>query len=185
MSIKYIQSLLKSALPFVLLVFFCSYIPIPYRLAQNIDTNAKYKAMFIYNFTKYFEWPQNYKDGNFIIGVLGNTPLLSELNKMASIKKVGNQPFEIKIFESSGAISNCHILIVAPDVTTPLSEIVAKIKKYSTLLITEKQGFAKQGAAINFVVQNNKPAFELNKANAEKQNLKVSANLLSLAILVE
>lgn len=169
----------------MLLVFFCSYIPIPYRLAQNIDTNAKYKAMFVYNFTKYFEWPQSYKDGNFVIGVLGNSSLLSELNTMASTKKVGNQSFEIKTFQNTGAITNCHMLIVAPDVTTPLSEIVSKIKKNSTLLITEKQGFAKQGAAINFVVQNNKPAFELNKTSAEKQDLKVSTNLLSLAIVVE
>lgn len=169
----------------MLLIFFCSYIPIPYRLAQNIDTNAKYKAMFVYNFTKYFEWPQSYKDGNFVIGILGNSPLLSELNNMASTKKVGNQSFEIKTFPNVAAITNCHMLIVAPDVATPLTEIIAKIKKNSTLLITEKQGFAKQGAAINFVVQNNKPAFELNKSNAEKQDLKVSTNLLSLAILVE
>jgi hypothetical protein len=169
----------------VLLVFFCSYIPIPYRLAQNIDTNAKYKAMFIYNFTKYFEWPQSYKEGNFVIGVLGNSSLLAELNTMASSKKAGNQSIEIKTFSNVGAITNCHMLIVAPEVTTPLSEIISKIKKNSTLLITEKQGFAKQGAAINFVVQNNKPAFELNKTNAEKQDLKVSTNLLSLAILVE
>lgn len=141
--------------------------------------------MFVYNFTKYFEWPQSYKDGNFVIGVLGNSSLLSELNTMASTKKVGNQSFEIKPFANAGEITNCHILIVAPNVTTPLSEILSKIKKNSTLLITEKQGFAKQGAAINFVVQNNKPAFELNKTSAEKQDLKVSTNLLSLAILVE
>lgn len=141
--------------------------------------------MFIYNFTKYFEWPPSYKEGNFVIGILGNSPLLLELNKMAAVKKAGSQPFEIKTFPNVSSISNCHMLIVAPDVTTPLPEIIAKIKKNSTLLITEKQGFAKQGAAINFVVQNNKPAFELNKANVEKQEIKVSKDLLSLAILVE
>lgn len=169
----------------MLAIIFCSYIPIPFRLAQTIDTNAKYKVMFIYNFTKYFEWPPNYKDGNFIIGVLGNSSLIQELNNMASTKKVGNQSFEIKTFTNVGTITNCHMLIVAPEVSTPLSEIIAKIKKNSTLLITEKQGFAKQGAAINFVVQNNKPAFELNKTSVEKQDLKVSKDLLSLAILVE
>jgi len=180
-----IRRILKKFIPFILLVFFCSYIPIPYRLAQNIDTNAKYKVMFIYNFTKYFEWPQSYKEGNFVIGVLGNSSLLPELNKMATLKKVGNQSIEIKTFSNVGDITKCHMLIVAPEVTIPLSEIISKIKKNSTLLITEKQGYAKQGAAINFVVQNNKPAFELNKINAEKQDLKVSTNLLSLAILVE
>lgn len=152
---------------------------------RTIDTNAKIKAMFIYNFTKYIEWPQNYKQGNFVIGVLGNSSIFIELSNMASAKKAGTQSFEIKNFTSPASVSKCHMLIVASDITTGFSDALSKIKNNSTLIITEKAGLAKQGAAINFVVQNNKQAFELNKANAEKYDLKVSSNLLALAIVVE
>jgi hypothetical protein len=62
---------------------------------------------------------------------------------------------------------------------------MSKIRGKSTLIITEKPGLARQGAAINFVVQENKTKFELNKGNAEKYDLKVSSNLLSLAIVVD
>ena len=152
---------------------------------QEIDTNAKIKAMFVYNFTKYIEWPQSYKQGNFIIGVLGNSPIFAELSNMANAKKAGAQSFEIKNFTSPASISKCHMLIIASDITTGFNDALSKLKDHNTLIITEKAGLTKQGSAINFVVQNNKQAFELNKANAEKYDLKVSSNLMALAIVIE
>ncbi|MBK7311840.1 MAG: YfiR family protein [Sphingobacteriaceae bacterium] len=55
---------------------------------SGYDTNAKIKAVFIYNFTKYFEWPNNKKTGNFIIYIVGkNDNLINELNLLAKRKK--------------------------------------------------------------------------------------------------
>lgn len=155
-------------------------------VVQRDDTNAKIKAVFLYNFTKYIEWPASYKSGNFIIGVYGNNPTLNaELIKMSSTKSVGSQKFEIRSVSSMAEVSKCHILFVNPDQAASFNEILGKLKGKSTLLVTEKNGLAKQGAAINFVVQDNKQKFELNKSSAEKHNLKVSTNLLSLAIVID
>ncbi len=149
------------------------------------DTPSKIKATFIYNFTKYIEWPASYKQGNFIIGIVGSTPLLKDLSNMAATKKAGSQPFEIQSFPNIAAISKCHLLFVASDNAANLKEISSKMKAYSTLIVAEKPGCAKLGAAINFVIQDNKQKFELNKANAEKYNLKIGSSLAGLAILVE
>lgn len=150
------------------------------------DTNARVKSVFIYNFTRYVEWPTDYQTGNFIINMYGtNAAMLAELNTMAKTKTVGAQKIEIRNTTTLDGIGKCNILYVTPDVATPLSDIVAKIKGKSTLLITEKPGFAKQGSAINFVVVENRQKFELNKANAEKYSLKVSAQLVTLSIPVE
>jgi hypothetical protein len=153
---------------------------------QQEDTNAKIKAVFLYNFTKYIEWPPSYKEGNFVIGILGtNSNLIAELNKMAAQKMAGNQKIEVKILVSTAEAGKCHIVFIQPDKGTELADVVSKCKGKSALIVTEKPGLAKQGAAINFVVQENKQKFELNKANAEKFNLKVSSNLASLAIVVD
>lgn len=150
------------------------------------DTNARVKSVFIYNFTRYVEWPEDYRTGNFIINMYGtNAAMLTELNTMAKTKTVGAQKIEIRNTTTLDGIGKCNILYVTPDVATPLADIVSKIKGKSTLLVTEKQGFAKQGAAINFVVVDNRQKFELNKANAEKYSLKVSAQLVTLSIPIE
>lgn len=151
---------------------------------KTIDTNAKIKTMFIYNFTKYIEWPQSYKQGNFVIGLLGESSLGNDLKKMAATKKAITQTFKIQKFNTVNDITKCHILIIPNEKSTQLKNAMGKVKNYSTLIITEGRGLAKQGAGINFVIQNNKQRFELNKAIIEKNKLKVSHNLLSLAIAV-
>jgi hypothetical protein len=149
------------------------------------DTPSKIKATFIYNFTKYIEWPPSYKQGNFVIGIVGTTPLFKDLSAMAATKKAGAQPFEIQSYPNVNAISKCHLLFVASDNAANIKEITSKVKGYSTLIVSERPGCAKLGAAINFVIQENKQRFELNKANAEKYNLKIGSSLAGLAILVE
>ena len=150
----------------------------------NYDTNAKIKAVYIYNFTKYIEWPKEYREQSFVIGVLGDTPLLGELKGMASSKKVFGQSIVVKKFGSSAEISKCHILYIPADCKETLSTISGKVNNYSTLLVTDKPGLAKQGSAINFVIMQNRQKFELNESNAVKYNLKVSNSLEALAILV-
>lgn len=169
-----------------LLVLFVAPLAMGFQNPPAGDTNARIKSVFIYNFTRYIEWPTDYQSGNFIINMFGNNPtMLAELNAMAKTKTVGAQKIEIRNTTSLDGIGKCNILYVTPDVTTPIADIIAKIKGKSTLLVTEKPGFAKQGAAINFIVVESRQKFELNKANAEKYNLKVSAQLVTLSIPVE
>lgn len=155
--------------------------------APSDDANAKIKVIYIYNFTKYIEWPQNYKEGHFVISILGNSPgLLSELDNMRNAKKkAGNQDFEFKSISSIDAESKCHILFIPSGSDVKIADITAKLKGKSTLIITEKPGSIKQGAMINFIVQDSKQKFELNKANAEKYNLKISSALSALAVSPE
>lgn len=152
---------------------------------QTVDTNAKIKAVFIYNFTKYIEWPAADQVGEFKIGILGeNPPLFTELDKMSKVKKVANRSFSIKTYSSINEVDKPHILYIPEDSTEMLQAAVKKLNGKSTLIVTEKAGLAKQGSAINFVIVGNRQKFELNKANVSKHNLKVASALENLALLV-
>ncbi len=150
---------------------------------NQYDTNAKIKTLFIYNFTRYIYWPSEYKTGSFVVGVLGDSPLYRELLEMSKTKKVFDQEFEIVKFNSTDEIKKCHILLVPTKEDGKLNDCISKTSSFSTLVVTEKQGLGKI-AGINFIIQNNKQKFELNKSNLENKKLKVSSDLLSLAILV-
>ncbi len=154
--------------------------------AQLPDPVSKIKVMFLYNFTKYIEWPQEYKQGEFVIGILGGGAdnLKKELEKLALTKKAGIQNIVIKTYSSVSEIEKCHLLFIPEAKSGLLDDATAKCKKTSTLIVTEKEGLTKKGSAINFVVKDNKQNFELNKGNIERYNLNVSSSLLSLAIQV-
>lgn len=153
---------------------------------QNYDTNAKIKAVFLYNFTRYFEWPEAKKTGNFVIHVIGNnSSLLKELNDLSAKKMVGNQKIEIKFSNEFDGKSAPHILFVLTESSKSLSDATSKLKGKGTLIIAEKEGAAKSGAAINFVVIENKQKFEYSKNSAVKAGLKTSEDFKSLAIAID
>ena len=151
----------------------------------SYDTNAKMKALYVYNFTKYIDWPESYKQGNFIIGLLGETSIKQELDKVALTRKAVNQTIEVKQFASVDQIDNCHMLYVSKEKSGEFNAAVQKTKDKSTLVITEENGFAQKGAGISFIVVESRQKFELSKLNIEKRDLKVGSQLISLAIVVD
>ena len=168
---------------FILISLF--FIQTGFKPAGAIDTNAKIKAVFIYNFTKYIEWPKNYQEGEFTIGIVGESPLYSELTKMTQTKKVANQSLQVKKFSSADEVSKCHILYLSKDKSAEISPLLKKLKNNSTLIVTEEAGLVDKGAGINFIIKNNRQKFELNKGNVEKYKLKVSSSLEALAFTVK
>jgi hypothetical protein len=49
------------------------------------------------------------------------------------------------------------------------------------MIIAEREGLHKKGAAMSFIVINNKLKFDINMKELEKRNLKISAQLTTLA----
>ena len=170
---------------------FCKYILVillafsGFGFQQQSDPVAKSKAIFIYNFTRYFEWPENMKSGNFIIHVIGsNSNITQELNKMAGLKQIGNQKLEIK---NSGGIDMSikpHIIYILNDASDVLKEVASKFKGKGALIVTEKNGLCKLESALNFVAVDNKAKFEYNKGNAISAGLKTRDELKNLAVAV-
>lgn len=144
----------------------------------------KAQAMFVYNFSRLIEWPANYKVGNFVIGVLGNSTIYNELVAFTAGKKAGTQDISVVKFKDVSEIANCHILFVSFGKSGDLGSVSAKVSGQSTLIIGEKAGFIEQGGAINFIIVEDKLKFQLKSANATRHGLKVSSSLENMAILV-
>ena len=161
-------------------------ISLRFQQPSNYDTNSKFKAVFLYNFTRYFEWSDNKKVGNFVIYVVGkNENLISELKTLASKKKVGNQDIEIKNSYAFDATINANIVFLLSDLSKSLADITSKNKSKSTLVVAENANACKVGSSINFVVVENKLKFEYSKNNAIKAGLKTNDDIKALAINIE
>jgi hypothetical protein len=142
---------------------------------------GKTQAMFIYNFSKLIKWPSNYSQGDFIIGVIGESDTYQALKEFTKDKKVGSQGMSVKKFNNINEISDCHILFISSDKSSAINEIIAKIKTQNSLVISEKKGLINSGSAIDFLVIDNKLRYQMNVSNAEKYNLAVSKSLVDLA----
>jgi hypothetical protein len=178
--IKYLAGSFK-----YLLVLFCL-ISLRFQQPSNYDVNSKMKAVFLYNFTRYFEWPEEKKVNNFIIYVVGkNDNLISELKMLASKKKVGTQDIEVKNSAAFDATVNSDIVYFLPENSIKsVGEAASKYKNKGALVVAELQNAAKNGASINFIFLENKLKFEYNKNAAEKTGLKTKEDFKALAAVV-
>ncbi len=146
--------------------------------------NEKFKALFMYNFTKYIEWPGSKNTGDFVIGILGNSPIKKELEVIATKKKVGGQPINVKIYNSVNEIGNCHILFIPPGKSSSLNAVKKQVSGQGVLVITDKPGLARKGAGLNYVLKGGHQDFEINKSVMAEQNFKVNSALYSLGTVV-
>lgn len=142
------------------------------------------QAMFIYNFSRLIEWPPDYKSGPFIIGVIGSSQTLSELQSYTANKSVGTQAITIKKFNSAAEVGKCHILFVPFGKTKFLDQVKQVVGNKSTLIISEKNGAIDQGSAINFVIIGDKLKFEIKPSETTSKNIKMSSKLSEMAYKV-
>lgn len=147
--------------------------------------DEKFKALFMYNFTKYIEWPQNKQSGDFVIGVVGDSPIIEELNAIAQRKTVGSQTIKVKQISASDEVTKMHIVYVPEGKSDNAESLAGKVKGKGVVLITDKPGFAQSISGINYIKQDGKPKFEVSNKHLAEEGVKVSAQLLSLGIGVD
>lgn len=152
-------------------------------IAFNVKgQDARLEANYIYNIIKYIEWPESYKSGDFIIGVLGDTPVSKELKKLAATKKVFNQKITVVDFNQTNDITKCHVLFISELSSNLMKLALVMVGNNSTLIIGESEGLATQGAGINFVKQQDVLSFQINEASIKRRGLQVDSKLKSLAL---
>ncbi len=147
--------------------------------------DADYKAytLFLYNFMKYIEWPN--PEGDFVIGVVGESPIKKELVTLSETKKAKGRKIVVKVIATPEEALACSMIFIPSAKTSMLKPIIEKTKNKSILIVGEREGLAKKGAAISFVIDDDDALkFDLNKAVMESKSLKAANLLIELAILV-
>lgn len=150
---------------------------------QSVDYAVQ--ANIIYRFTKYTDCPENSKNGDFVIGVVGDSPLTEELKSFLANKLAGTRKIVIKKFSSSAGSYNCQILFISEGESNSLKKIAIRTAGIPILLVSESDGLALQGACINFKNVSDHLKLEINKNNIEWRNLNIASELVQVGIVVK
>lgn len=144
--------------------------------ALTYGQNEKFKALFIYNFTNYIEWPGG-TNGAFTITVIGDSPIIAELQAVSKIKKVGNASIEVKKVNSVSEIGNSNIVYIPANRKKSLYDVAQAMAGKPTLIISDN---AQGKFGINFVEVDSRQSFQISKSNIEEHGLKVNSSLIAL-----
>jgi hypothetical protein len=150
------------------------------------DAEYRIKAAFLCKFGNYVDWPETVLapapvDANFVIGVMGNAPVVEAVAAAANGQAVNGRPIIVRRLERGDAAQGLNLLFVARSHSARLAEALAALKDQPVLVVTEQEGAAPGGSMVNFVVVDDKVKFDVSPAVAERSHLRISARLLGVA----
>ena len=150
---------------------------------SSSSQDDKYKAMFVYNFTRSVEWPASEMKGDFVICVMNQDDVLKQMKAMANGKMVDNCPISIIGVNNINNIPKSHILYLPSNLTNAdISAAVTKIGDAATLIVSDRPGTIKYGSCINLVLIDDKIKFEINDKAIKDRNLQLNKTLIDLAV---
>jgi hypothetical protein len=153
-----------------------------------ISREYQLKALFLYNFASYIEWPADAfasPKAPFDIGILGPSSIDDTLNAIAAKKTIAGRKIVVSQFATVDQIGKCQVLFIPR--TIPMKEqllAIEKLKGHPVLVVGESAKFAASGGTVNFYIEANKVRFEINVAVVRQQQLKVSSKLLAMARII-
>ena len=150
-------------------------------------TEYQVKAAFLFNFAKFVEWPPStFSDAAapLRICVFGRNPFGEELRNITKEKTVNGHKLEVSQVLDFEVARTCQILFIASSEMSRLKQILESLRGTDALTVADTKGFVEQGGMINFVLENSRVQFEVNRKAAEQAGLKISSKLLSVAKLV-
>ena len=152
--------------------------------ATPIGKEYQVKAVFLFNFTQFVQWPaETFKgpDDSLTIGILGDDPFGHFLDDIVKGEKADGHPLVVRRYSRIEDIGDCQVLFVSGSEIKRLKKILAALKGKSVLTVSDSEGFARSGGMIRFVTEGGKIHFRINQGSVKKARLKVSSKLLRLA----
>lgn len=151
-------------------------------------SETQVKALFLFNFTKYVEWPESAfasPTAPLTIGLLGDTELAEPLRMLAAGKTVNGHPIVIEDKITADKATNCHILFLAAAEQKQLPALLPALRGQPVLAVGENDKFTRMGGIVNFGRRESKVRLEINTVTAGEARLKLSAKLLGVADVVQ
>jgi YfiR/HmsC-like len=153
-------------------------------LAQPSLSEYKLKALFLYNFGKFVEWPTNdFPSANapMIIGVYGENPFGNDLKDIVKGQTINGHPLVVRQIILLSDLKTCHILFISASETSDLYSIMRAVRGAAVLTVGETREFIPAGGMIAFFIEDDKIRFEINPKAVRKAGLTISSKLLSLS----
>lgn len=145
------------------------------------------KAAFLYNFTRFIEWPEGKipaQDEPLVIGIWKTNPFGTELQTTIGERKAHGRAIVVRTLSSLEDARDTHLVFITASETDGLKETLTALHAGHVLTVGESRAFSGAAGIITFTLDGNKLRFEINLQSGEQAGLKMSAQLLKLAASV-
>jgi hypothetical protein len=147
--------------------------------SQNASLEYQVKAAYLFNFTKFVEWPDDaLPDGApLTICVAAPSPFGAALGDTIRDELVDGRALAMRVVRDP---AGCHVLFVPKGVAA--APLLRDARTRPILTVGEADDFLRQGGIVDFVMQDGKVRFAISQDAASRAQLRISSRLLRLAL---
>ena len=145
------------------------------------------KAVFLFNFAQFVEWPAGTFTGEqapLVIGILGSDPFRTALDDTVRNELVGQRPLMVQRYKRVEDIDSYHILFISKSEAGQLERVVDYLKNRSILTVSDIDNSARHGVMIRFLTEKKKIRLRINPGAAKAAGLTLSSKLLRPAEII-
>ena len=160
------------------------YLPASAAEVPMLSKEFQVKAVFLYNFAQFVEWPASAfenAESPLVIGVLGLDPFGLFLDETIQGERVNGRPLLVKRFRSVSEVQNCHILFVSGSEGPRAGQVANALKGRSVLTVCDWEGLPTHAAIVRFVMERSRVRLRINLEAAREVGLTISSKLLRSA----
>ena len=145
------------------------------------------KAVFLYNFSRFVEWPASAfanATAPLVVGVFGHDPFGRQLDEVVRGESVAGRPLIVRRVETLAEANACHILFIHQSESAQLEKLLAAIDHNSVLTVSDLPGATQHGVMIRLVTEDGRIRMRIDVEAARAAHLTLSSNLLRAAQIV-
>ena len=142
------------------------------------------KAAFLYNFTKFIEWPASAAPGSgdtFQLCVAGSLLDTDAISQVLEGKTTQGKTLKVRFVSQHSELPGCHMLYSTGEKPYWSDEWLAQSVHLPVVTVGEGEDFVEKGGVIGLVIVDGKVRFAINEAKASGQDIVISSKLLLLA----
>jgi hypothetical protein len=150
----------------------------------DLSLEAQVKAVFLFNFAQFTEWPRDTfenQDSPIVIGIFGADPFGEFLDQTVQNERVHGRPIRVERYRSLAQVKNWHMVYVGSADSERVEQVLGSIKYKPILTVSEIEIAPNQAIIIRFVIKKGKVRFIINAQAARNARLALSSKLLHAA----
>ena len=148
--------------------------------AQHEERSVR--AAFVYNLTKYVEWPHPGKE--LVIGFVGDDAVGETLQKVLASKSSAERTIRVVLSPSDEGLQQCDLVYVGYSSKEKVRSVLEKVRNRNILSVGESDHFTLDGGMVGLVRMGDEIQIQVNLAEVQAGGLKISSRLLNLAVIV-
>jgi hypothetical protein len=155
--------------------------------ADALSAEYKLKAVMLFRFTQFVEWPPRAvakPDAPLVIGIVGDDPFGSYLDDLVQGEKIDNHSVIVRRYRDPAEIGPCQLLFISRSEDGNVERIVGRLAGKSVLTLGDSDDFSRKGGMVRFALERGHIRLRINPKAATAAGLTISSKVLLLATIV-